>query len=361
MEELTKSVLESGLLRAEADRYVLDGALPPFAIPTSLHDSLLARLDRLSSVRRVAQTGAAIGREFSFTLLCAVSGLPEDELQAALDRLVASELIFQRGTPPDAVYTFKHVLVQDAAHGSLLRNARQQLHARIAEALETHSPELIDSQPELLAQHYAEAGLVEKSVTSWSKAGHSSAARSAMAEAAAQFQKGLDQLARLPDTPERQSQELEFYSSLGAALRLVKGLAASETGHAYARARELWEQLGSPSAFLHVPYGQSRFHAARGEFELAQRLDEDLLHLSRQRNDSAGLVLGHLSSGRDPMFVGRFAACRSHVENVLVFYDPIAHRALVHQATIHHQVVSQGYLGDCALLSRLSEPRAGAQ
>ena len=148
---------------------------------------------------------------------------------------------------------------------------------------------------------------------------------------------------------------------MGAALRLVKGLAASETGHAYARARELWEQLGSPSAFLHVPYGQSRFHAARGEFELAQRLDEDLLHLSRQRNDSAGLVLGHLSSGRDPMFVGRFAACRSHVENVLVFYDPIAHRALVHQATIHHQVVSQGYLGDCALLSRLSEPRAGAQ
>jgi len=345
VEELTKSVLESGLLRAEADRYVLDGTLPPFAIPTSLHDSLLARLDRLSSVRRVAQIGAAIGREFSFTLLCAVAGLPEDELQAALGRLVASELIFQRGTPPEAVYTFKHVLVQDAAHGSLLRNARQQLHARIAEALETHSPELIDSQPELFAQHYAEAGLVEKSVTCWSKAGHGSAARSAMAEAAAQFQKGLDQLARLPETLERQRQELEFCSSLGAALRLVKGLAASETGHAYGRARQLWEQLGSPSAFLHVPYGQSRFHAARGEFDLAQRLDEDLLRLSRRRNDSAGLVLGHLSSGRDLMFVGRFAASRSHLENVLAFYDPISHRALVHQATIHPQVVSQGYLG----------------
>ena len=140
VEELTKSVLESGLLREEADRYVLDRALPPFAIPTRLHDSLMARLDRLASVRLVAQIGAAIGREFSYALLRAVSRLPEDELQAALDRLVASELVFQRGTPPEAVYAFKHALVQDAAHGSLLRSSRQQLHAQIAEALETHFP-----------------------------------------------------------------------------------------------------------------------------------------------------------------------------------------------------------------------------
>ena len=215
VEELTKSVLESGLLREETDRYVLDRALPPFAIPTSLHDSLMARLDRLASVRLVAQIGAAIGREFSYALLRAVSRLPEDELQASLARLVASELVFQRGTPPDAVYSFKHALVQDAAHGSLLRSARQQLHAQIAEALEAHSPELMDSQPELFAQHYAEAGLVEKSVAYWGKAGRRSAARSAMAEAAAQFQKALDQLALLPDSPERQRQELEFCSRLG--------------------------------------------------------------------------------------------------------------------------------------------------
>jgi predicted ATPase len=140
VEELTKSVLEGGLLREEADRYVLDGALPALAIPTTLHDSLMARLDRLASVRQVAQTGAAIGREFSYTLLHTVSRLPEDELQAALMRLVASELVFQRGTPPDAVYAFKHALVQDAAHGSLLRSARQQFHAQIAQALEAHSP-----------------------------------------------------------------------------------------------------------------------------------------------------------------------------------------------------------------------------
>jgi hypothetical protein len=148
VEELTKSVLESGV--------------PLVGIPTTLHDSLMARLDRLASVRLVAQMGAAIGREFTYALLRGVSRLPENELQAALTRLVASELMFQRGTPPDAVYSFKHALVQDAAHSSLLRSSRQQLHAQIAEALETHSPKIVDSQPELLAQHYAEAGRVEK-------------------------------------------------------------------------------------------------------------------------------------------------------------------------------------------------------
>jgi hypothetical protein len=184
-------------LREDRDRYVLDAALPPLAIPTTLHASLLARLDRLASVRHVAQIGAAIGREFPYELLHAVSRLPEDKLQTALGRLVASELVFQRGAPPDAVYSFKHALVQDAAHGSLLRSARQQLHAQIAEVLEANSPETMENQPELLAQHYTEAELVEKSVACWGKAGHRSAARSAMAEAAAQFHKGLDQLALL--------------------------------------------------------------------------------------------------------------------------------------------------------------------
>jgi predicted ATPase len=345
VEELTKSVLESGLLREEADRFVLDRAFPALAIPTTLHASLLARLDRLAPVRLVAQIGAAIGRDFSYVLLRAVSRLSEDELQASLARLVASELVFQRGTPPNAVYAFKHALVQDAAHGSLLRNTRQQLHAQIAEALETHSPELMDSQPELFAQHYAEAGLAEKSVACWGKAGHRSAARSAMAEAVAQFQKGLDQLAQLPDTPEHQQRKLEFLSALGATWRAIKGQAASESGHAYARARELWEQLGSPAEFLRVPYGQSRYHLYRGELDLAQRLNEDLLRLSRQRNDSAGLVLGHDSAGRNLMSAGKFALARSHLEEVLALYDPVSHRSLVHQAGIHPQVGAQVFLG----------------
>jgi predicted ATPase len=248
--------------------------------------------------------------------------------------------------PPDAVYSFKHALVQDAAHGSLLRNARQQLHAQIAEALAAHSPELMDSQPELFAQHYAEAGLVETSVLYWGKAGRRSAARSAMAEAAAQFHKGLDQLALLPDNPERQRQELELCSASGAVLGATKGYAAPETGHAYARARELWEQLGSPSEILGVPYGQSGYHAIRGELDLALRLDEDLLRLSRQRNDSAGLVLGHTASGRNLIFVARFAPSRSHLEEALALYDPISHWSLVHQAGFHPHVNSQAMFGN---------------
>jgi class 3 adenylate cyclase/predicted ATPase len=331
VEELTKSVLESGV--------------PLLGIPTTLHDSLMARLDRLSSVRRVAQIGAAIGREFSYGLLRVVSRLPEDELQTALAGLVTSELVFQRGIPPDAVYTFKHALVQDAAHGSLLRGARQQLHAQIAESLEAVSPELMENQPELFAQHYAEAGLVEESVVYWGKAGHRSAARSAMAEAAAQFQKGLHQLALLPDTPERQHQELELRSALGAALTAVKGYAAPETGDAYARARELWEQLGSPVEFLQIPYGQSIFHTIRGEFDLARRLDEDLLRLSRQHNDTAGLVLGHQSSGFNLMLAGKFARSRSHLEEALAVYDPAFHRSLVHQAGDDPHINAQTFLG----------------
>jgi predicted ATPase len=296
-------------------------------------------------VRLVAQIGAAIGRQFSYPLLHAVSRLPEGELQAALALLVASELVFQRGTPPEAVYTFKHALVQDAAHSSLLRSARQQLHALIAEALTAHSPELIDSQPELFAQHYAEAGLVEKCVVCWGKAGRRSAARSAMAEAAAQLQRGLDQLALLPDTPERQQQELQFLSALGAALLVVKGYGAPETGDAYARARELWQLLGSPSEFLRVPFGQSVYHLYRGELDLALRLDQDLLRLSSQRNDSAGLVLSHASSGRDLFFAAKFTSSRSHLEETLALYDPISHRALVHQVGSHPHVNSQAWLG----------------
>ena len=345
LEELTKSVLESGLLREESDHYALKRALPPLAIPTTLHASLLARLDRLALVRLIAQIGAAIGREFSYALLRTVSRLPDVELQASLARLVASELVFQRGTPPDAIYSFKHALVQEAAHGSLLRSARKQLHAQIAEALASYSPELMDSQPELFAQHYTDAGIVEKSVAWWSKAGHRSAGRSAMAEAAAQFRKGLDQLALLPADSERQRQELELCSALGAALIAVKGFAAAETGDAYARARELWGQLGSPSEFLHVPWGQFFYHINRGELDAALRLTEDMLRLSRQHNDSAGIVLGHTSSGRALLFAGRFTTSRSHLEEALALYDPISHCSLAHQAGVHPHVTSLANLG----------------
>jgi predicted ATPase len=343
VEEMTKAVLEAGIERSsEAAASVPAASL---GVPATLQASLMARLDRLGpAAKGVAQIGAAIGREFSYELAASVGDLSEEGLQEALQRLVDAGLVFQRGMPPAAEFLFKHALVQDTAYGTLLRGPRRQLHARIAEALEAHSPEIMESQPELLAQHYAEAELAEKSAACWGRAGRRSAARSAMAEAATQFQKGLDQLSLLADTPERQRQELEFCSALGAVLRAVKGQAASETGHAFARALELWEQLGSPSEFLHVPYGESRYHLNRGELDLAQRLDDDLLRLSRQRNDSRGLILGHLSSGRTAMYAGRFDASRSHLEEALALYDTSFHRSLVHLTGSDPKVVVQAHL-----------------
>jgi class 3 adenylate cyclase/predicted ATPase len=338
LEELTKAVLETAAV----------GTIPATssAVPATLHASLMARLDRLGpTAKEIAQVGAAIGRDFSYELLAAAAQRTAAELRDGLGRLVDAGLVFQRGEPPEATFLFKHALVQDTAYSMLLRGPRQALHARIAQALETQSPELLDTQPELLAQHYAEAGLVEKSVACWGKAGHRSAARSAIAEAAAQFQKGLDQLALLPDTPERKRQELEFRSSLGAALRFVKGQAAPETGQAIARARELWEQLGFPTEYIHIPYGQSRYHGYRGETDLALRLDEDLLQISRRRNDSRGLVLSHQSCGTGYMLRGRFVVARSFLETVLSLYDPNTHHSLGHQTGSHPQVVAQGYLG----------------
>jgi class 3 adenylate cyclase/predicted ATPase len=344
VEEMTKAVLEAGIERGREIAASVPGA--GLGVPATLQASLMARLDRLGSAAKgVAQIGAAIGREFSYELAAAVSEFAKERFQEALQRLVEAGLVFQRGMPPAAEYMFKHALVQEAAYGTLLRRTRQQLHARIAEALEFHSPELMDTQPELFAHHYAEAGLVERSVASWGRAGRRSAARSAMAEAAAQLHKGLDQLALLPDNPERQRQELEFLSALGAVLMAAKGLAAPETGHAYGRARELWEQLGSPAEFLGVPYGQATYHTLRGEFDRAQCLAEDLLRLSRHRNDSAGLLLGHLSSGRTLMFAGRFAPSRAHLEEARALYDPISHRSLVHHVGFHPYVNSQTYLG----------------
>jgi predicted ATPase len=237
IEEMTKAVLEAG---AERGGEIAEPPVPSavLGVPATLQALLMARLDRLGpAAKGVAQIGAAIGGEFSYELAASASELAEERLQDALQRLVDASLVFQRGTPPEAAYLFKHALVQDTAYSTLLRGPRRQLHARIAEALEAQLPELMDTQPELFAQHYAEAGLVEKSVAYWGKAGHGSAARSAMAEAAAKFRKGLDQLALLPDTPERQRQELEFWSALAAVLNAVKGFAAAETGHAYARAR----------------------------------------------------------------------------------------------------------------------------
>jgi predicted ATPase len=227
----------------------------------------------------------------------------------------------------------------------MLRSSRQRLHGQIAESLEAQSPELRESQPELFAQHYAEAGLVEKSVAFWGEAGRRSAARSAMAEAAAQFRKALDQLKLLPDRIDRQRQELDLWNALGAALQAAKGNAALETGQAYARARDLWERLGCPADFLHVPRGLARYYGHRGELDLSMRLNEDLLRLSRQCGDSGALALAYQACGSGQMLVGSFALSRSNLEAVLGLYEPISGHPGGREVGSHPQVVAQGYLG----------------
>ena len=207
IEELTKSVIESGIVTETGDHYAVIDPVAPVAIPASLHASLLARLDRLAPTREVAQIGAALGRQFSHELISAIAVMPQQQLDDALTQLVRAELIFRRGTPPDAEYTFKHALVQDAAYSTLLRSRRQQLHARIAVTLEGQFSEIVVTQPALLAQHFAEAGLAEKAVGYWFKAGQEAFARSAMMEAVGQLRKGLDLLDRLHDGPWRRQHE----------------------------------------------------------------------------------------------------------------------------------------------------------
>jgi class 3 adenylate cyclase/tetratricopeptide (TPR) repeat protein len=326
IEELTKAVVESGVLTDAGDRYTVAGPLPALAIPTSLNASLLARLDRLAPVREVAQIGAALGRQFSHALISAVAPMPQPQLDDALAQLLHAELIFGRGIPPDAEYTFKHALVQDAAYGTLLRDRRQQLHGRIAAALEQQFPEIVETQPERLAQHCAEAGFIEKAVGYCLKAGQQAIARGTMTEAVAQLRKGLDILAGLPDGAARQEQELDLQIALGHALDTTKGPAALEAGEAYARARRLCEQLNRPVQLGLVLYGQFLFRIVRGELEQAEHHAEEMRHLGEARNDAMWKCFGSQLSGNICFYLGKFTDVRAYLENALSLWDP-THRA----------------------------------
>ncbi len=236
VEELTKMVLESGLLQEREERYELTGPLPPLAIPTTLHDSLMARLDRLATVKALAQLGATLGREFSYALLQAVSPWDEETLRRGLHQLVEAEFLYQQGLPPEATYLFKHALIQETAYQSLLRSTRQQYHQRIAQVLEARFPESCETQPELLAHHYTEAGLAEQAIGYWQRAGQQASDRSANLEAISHFTTGIELLQTLPETPERIQHALTLHIALGAALQMAKGHAAPEVEHAYTQA-----------------------------------------------------------------------------------------------------------------------------
>jgi class 3 adenylate cyclase/predicted ATPase len=307
VEELTKTVLESGLLADAGDRWELAGPLPPLAIPATLHDSLMARLDRLAKVKEVAQIGAVIGRDFSHGLLATVADRPEPQLHAALDELVNSELVFRRGTPPDATYTFKHALVQDAAYQSLLMSKRHQLHARIAEALEGQFPDTAETQPELLAQHFTDAGLAARAIPYWRRAGELAAARSANVEAIAHLSKGLELVGTLPETPEQLDEELALRLAIGGPLIATKGNAAPEVERTYSRAWALCEQLGRSDELFPVLRGLWTNHLVRGEFRRAHDLAERLVVLADEERALLRRAHACRALGSTLFFIGRLA------------------------------------------------------
>src|SRR5271166_4820233 len=303
VEEMTKAVLEAAN-EGTAERVVAVIPSPSVAVPASLHASLMARLDRLGPAKELAQIGAAIGREFSHGLMAAVAGKPEAEAQPALDRLVDAGLLFRQGSPPHATYQFKHALVQDAAYGALLREPRRALHARIAETLESEFTEIAENQPELLARHCTEAGLVEKAAALWGKAGQRSLARSALVEAAAQFTRALEQIATLPGTAALRREQIKLQVALITPLRHVRGHAAAETRAAAEQARLLIEQaeaLGEPSedplllfSVLYAFWG-ANYVAFNGD--VCRDLAAQFLALAEKQRATFPLMVGHRLMG----------------------------------------------------------------
>jgi class 3 adenylate cyclase/tetratricopeptide (TPR) repeat protein len=327
VEELTKTVLESGLLKDAGDRYELAGPLPPLALPSTLHDSLLARLDRLAPIKEVAQIGAALGREFSHALLAAVADRPEAELQAALDQLVAAELVYRRGAPPDVVYSFKHALVQDAAYGTLLKSRRQHLHARIAQVLEAQFPEIVETQPELLAQHYTGAGFTEQAIVYWDKAGERAIQSSANAEAIERLSKALELLATVPETPERMRRELALQTRLGPAVHAVKGFASPDAGTVYNRAHELCARVADcPQLLFSTLRGLWLFHQLSARHDAARELAGQMLALAQEEQSPAFHLEACRSLGLNRFYLGEFVAAATRLEDALRLYNPEQHR-----------------------------------
>jgi len=328
VEEVGRAVLEGGLLREEADRWVLEGPLPQFAVPSSLQASLVARLDRSASVREVAQAGAVLGREFAHDLVAAVAALPAARLAEGLAQLEATGLLRRIGTPPEARYAFKHALVQDAAYGILVRERRRDLHRRAAEVIEQLRPEIAERDPQMLAHHRAEAGDAHAAIELYRRAGERSAARSSLHEARAHFMAALDLLTDLPQDEWRDRMELELQVPLASATTWVEGQASTAAGQVYARARQLCHQLADVERLIPVLAGLAVHHTNRGEPETACAAAEEMLRLARAQGDTAAELSARRLIGYASVKRGQPAAARQHLERVLGLFDPGQHRVL---------------------------------
>jgi predicted ATPase len=334
VEEMTKAVLEAGG-ELEAIQTAAAVPSPALAVPASLHASLMARLDRLGPAKEVAQIGAALGREFSHELLAAVAHKPEAELGSSLDRLIRAGLLFRKGVPPHATYLFKHALVQDAAYGTLLRQPRRALHARIADTIERQFAEIAQAQPDLLARHYTEAGLIDKAAGLWGRAGLRSLERSALVEALEQLTHALNQIATLPGTPALRREEIELQVALTHAFQHVKGIAAPETKAVAQRVLLLIEQaeaLGEPpqDPLLLFSALDGLFNVSSVGFngDVVRERATQMLALAEKQGGKVPLVLGHRAMTIALVCTGSFAEGVFHADQALALYDPVEHRPL---------------------------------
>ena len=328
VEELTAMVLESGLVREADGRYELAGPLPPLAIPATLQDSLVARLDRLGAAREIAQLAATLGREFSYELIRAVAPTAEERLHQALAKLVEAEVLYQRGIGRQASYSFKHALIQEAAYQSLLKSRRQQYHQQIAQALEHHFADLTATQPELIAHHYTEAGLSAQALPYWQKAGQAALQRSANQEAIGHLSKALALLQTLPEAEDLRQVELGLRITLGVPLMMTKGYAAPDVEQTFARAWKLCQSLGETPQLFPALSGLFAFYLVAGDLATARGLAEQCLQLAEKGRDAALLIESHRMLANVLLFVGEPTPALAHTERALALYDRRRHRTL---------------------------------
>ena len=344
VEELTKSILESGELKEAGDHYEYAGPARVVTIPATLRDSLMARLDRFMPVKEIAQIGATIGREFSYELIAAVAPILQAQLDASLVQLCKSGLAFRRGTPPDAVYTFKHALVQDAAYNSLLKSRRQELHAKIARVIEQRFPNAKTTEPEMLAHHLTEAGLVEAAIPLWQTAGELALKRTAAAEAISHLSRGLELVSTMPLSSEREASELGLRICLGTAWMALKGWATPEVWTSLHPALALAKSLARYDALVPIICGLFNNVLARGRVAESLPWAQEMLDAAKAAGNSDLLMTGHGLAGLCYCWAGEFTKAMAHFDDVLRLYEDNTHHHLVDLVS-HDPKTSAGVWG----------------
>ncbi|HZR79615.1 MAG TPA: AAA family ATPase [Candidatus Binatia bacterium] len=347
VEEVTKMVLESELVAARDGRYELTGPLGDLDIPTTLQDSLMARLDRLVPGKEVAQLGAALGREFFYELLRSVSLEEEPRLREGLTQLVDAELLYQRGALPDANFTFKHALIQDTAYQSLLKSVRQQFHARIAHVLEERFPERVESEPEVIARHYDQAGLATSAVVHYQRAGERAAERSANEEAIGHLRRALALVATLPETRDRDQRELQLQMAIAAPLGAARGFSDPEAEASYARARELASRIGESPELARVLVGLGTAYFVKGDLATGDEVGQEALAAAERTGDPLDLLLGHVVVGFAFFYRGNFSQALKHYERATEIYDPDEHASFARTLGWDRGVNAHAYLAWC--------------